>query len=181
MMRRFITLQLFLNGFICLAFGKQYELDILEVEWNTTTPDLVDVKLKPVQPTRGVYGVSGYIEFKDDIDMDKTLAQVKIYYSSNGISFQLSPFRIPEQALTTGMNGPYKQYLMDGMVDCCENAPLSDTFATPLTKRVMKCENCLFPSDNLPPTLRLGYYRLVILLYNDLDLSLSILLKLDLA
>ncbi|XP_005179482.2 uncharacterized protein LOC101895361 [Musca domestica] len=166
---------------MCVAVGKQYELDILEVEWNTTTPDLIDASLKPVQPSRGVYGVSGFIEFKEDIDMDNTLAQVKVYYSSTGMNYQLSPFRVPEQTFATGMNTPYKQYLMDGLAECCENAPFADTFVSPLTKRVMTCENCLFPSENFPPTLRLGYYRLTILLYNDLDFILSILLKLDLA
>ncbi|XP_061400972.1 uncharacterized protein LOC133336707 [Musca vetustissima] len=180
-MGAFITTLLLLCGSICAAMGKHYELDILEVEWNTTTPDLIDARLKPVQPSRGIYGVSGYIDFKEDVNMDDTTAEVKVYYSSTGMNYQLSPFRVPEQSFTSGMNTAYKNYLMEGLAECCEDSPQAETFTSPLTKRKMICENCLFPSDNFPPTLRLGFYRLIILLYNDLDFTLSILLKVDLA
>lgn len=137
--------------------------------------------MRPVQPTRGIFGASGYIDFKEDINADKGVAQLKVFYSSNGISYQLTPFRVPQISITKALNGPYKEYLMDAMDECCTGAPVETKFVSPLNKRLIECENCIFPSDNFPSGLRPGYYKLLIFLQDAtlLDVMFTILLKLE--
>ncbi|XP_075153243.1 uncharacterized protein LOC142226887 [Haematobia irritans] len=179
-MSRSIRILLIVQLIISLSEGK-YDIDIIEVDWNITTTDAIDIKLKSVQPKRGIFAINGYIELKEDVRLEASLSQVKIYYSSRGQVFQLSPFRVPEQTATSTMNGPYRIYVMDRMQECCENAPYGDIIESPITKRKVTFNNCQFPTDTIPPTMRLGYYRLVIMVYGDIEFNLSILLKLDLA
>ncbi|XP_075162418.1 uncharacterized protein LOC142235078 [Haematobia irritans] len=179
-MSRYIQILLIVYLIISLVEGK-FDIDIIEVDWNITTNNAIDIKMKSVQPRRGIFAVKGYIELKEDLDLEASLSQVKIYYSSRGQVFQLSPFRVPEQTLETTMNGAYKIYLMDRLHECCDNAPYGDPIESPVTKRKINFNNCLFPTDTFPPTMRLGYYKLVIMVYQEVEFNLSILLKVDLA
>uniref|UniRef100_A0A1I8P3J0 Uncharacterized protein n=1 Tax=Stomoxys calcitrans TaxID=35570 RepID=A0A1I8P3J0_STOCA len=139
-----------------------------------------DISLEGVERTRGIFGGSGYMELKEDIDTDVSMARVQIFFSSTGFNFQKSPFRIPDQNFTSVLNGAYRLYLMDELKKCCIDSPYFEVFTSPLTKRRIECENCLFPSTNIPPALRLGYYRIFLTVYKGVNFTICALLRLAL-
>ncbi|KAM7356625.1 uncharacterized protein ACRADG_002281 [Cochliomyia hominivorax] len=177
----FIGILLCLTYFVVATKAKsQYIVDIIDVEWNITTTNNCDMYWKLSQPTRGIFAISGYLDFKEDINTDKATGKVDIYYSSNAITYMLTPFRIPPTIFTDGVNFLYKHFLMDTMLDCCENAiNFEDKFVAPLTKRRMTCENCELKSDNFPSHLRPGFYRMVGTSVGEIVFGLTITMKLE--
>lgn len=167
--------------FFSLKFQKpQYNLDIIDIEWNVTTKNL-DMEWAISQPTRGVFAVTGFMDFKEDINTDNAKGWVNIYYSSNAVSYMLTPFRVLPTVFTDGVNFLYKNYLMDEMKKCCENPiDFEDKFVQPLTKRRMVCENCLLPSDNFPTSMRMGFYKIVGVSVGEIGFALTLTVHLEL-
>ncbi|XP_075160448.1 uncharacterized protein LOC142233422 [Haematobia irritans] len=163
----------------CKSIIKPYTVDVLEMDWNITTTDFIAMNFKVVQPSRGIFAFSGYFDLKEDMAIEKSLMQLKVYYSSNDMHYQLTPFHHHEQTVLDYLNGPYTLYTMDTLKECCENAPYADKFVTPLKKFTMKCEKCEFPTQNFPPAMRLGFYRVVLMFYNEAEFTISILVKLE--
>ncbi|XP_075148362.1 uncharacterized protein LOC142222231 [Haematobia irritans] len=162
----------------CKSIIKPYTIDVLEMDWNITTTDLIAMNFKVVQPSRGIFAFNGYIDVKEDLAIEKSRMQVKVYYSSNDMHYQLTPFHIHEQTVLDYLNGPYTLYTMDALKECCENSPYADKFVTPLKKFTMKCEKCVLPTKNSPPAMRLGFYRMVLMFYNEVEFNISLLIKL---
>ncbi|KAI8115604.1 hypothetical protein CVS40_12233 [Lucilia cuprina] len=48
----------------------QYIVDVIDIEWNVTTKNKCDMEWQISQPTRGTFAVSGFFEFKEDINTD---------------------------------------------------------------------------------------------------------------
>ncbi|XP_023302577.2 uncharacterized protein LOC111684596 [Lucilia cuprina] len=158
----------------------QYIVDVIDIDWNVTSTNNCDMEFRISQPTRGIYAVSGFIEFKEDINTENATAWVHIYYSTNAISYTLTPFHISPTVLTNIMNFLYKNYLMDSVKECCENPiDFENKFVSPLTKRRLICENCLMKSDNFPSHLRVGFYKLEGKTAGEIDFALTLTIKLD--
>lgn len=154
-------------------------MEFVDVNASSTTPDILDTSLRKVRISRGVFGFSGFINMKQDFDTDLQTYEVQVYYSSNGISYALSPFRIPPTPMTKVMNKEYKLYAKDALDKCCTNAPQFDRFVSPMTARNMICENCQLFTTNFPSVLRSGYYKLVVRIYERPNVTIIMLGKID--
>ncbi|XP_023302578.2 uncharacterized protein LOC111684597 [Lucilia cuprina] len=158
----------------------QYIVDVIDVEWNVTSNNNCDMAWQISQPTRGTFAVTGFLDFKEDINTDNAKGWVNIYYSSNAISYMLTPFRIPPTVFTDGVNFLYKNYLMDSVKECCENPiDFEDKFVQPLTKRRMICENCLLPSDNFPSHMRMGFYKMEGISAGEIAFAMTLTVKVE--
>ncbi|XP_065361933.1 uncharacterized protein LOC135955510 [Calliphora vicina] len=159
----------------------EYEVDVLDIEWNVTTPENFDMEWDITQPQRGIFAISGFADFKKDINTDKAKGLVNIYYSPNAVSYMLTPFRIPMTIFTDGMNFLYKVYMMEEMKNCCEDAiDFEGTFVAPLTKRRMVCVKCLCnPKDNFPTYMRTGFYKFEGISYGEIAFAVTLTVKLE--
>ncbi|XP_046808409.1 uncharacterized protein LOC111684595 [Lucilia cuprina] len=158
----------------------QYIVDVIDIEWNVTTKNKCDMGWQISQPTRGTFAVSGFFEFKEDINTDNAKGWVNIYYSSNAISYTLTPFHIPPTGFTNIMNFLYKNYLMDSVKECCENPiDIENKFVPPLTKRRLICKNCLMQGDNFPSHMRMGFYKMKGVTVGEMDFAMTLTVKLE--
>ncbi|KAM7355531.1 uncharacterized protein ACRADG_001560 [Cochliomyia hominivorax] len=160
--------------------NSQYIVDIIDIEWDVTTTNNCDMNWKLSQPTRGVLAMSGFIDFKENINTHKAIGKLDVYYSANAITYMLTPYRMPDATLTDYINIYYKDFFMDSALECCEN-PINfqDQFTSPLTKRRIICENCVIRADNFPTHMRLGFYRYLITFVGELGFKMIITVKLE--
>lgn len=135
---------------------------------------------KVSQPTRGIFAFSGIWDIKEDINTDKAKGQIDVYYSKNGITYTLTPFRVPPLVYTDCFNNIYPLYLKDTVSECCENSiEFEDKFISPLTKRRMICKDCIMSAENLPSHLRPGFYRLVGTTVGEIAFEISFIVNLE--
>ncbi|XP_073841891.1 uncharacterized protein [Musca autumnalis] len=159
----------FLIGLTCSASA--YVLDFYDISASSATPDIMDVYFKQVRISRGIYGFSGFMEVKQEFDTDVTKYKLDVFYSSNGLSYSLTPFRISPTPVTSVMNKEYLIYLKDMFDKCCTNA-FPYPFFSPMTIRNMTCENCQFASNNFPTVLRVGFYKAVVSIYDKPNVTI---------
>lgn len=154
-------------------------MEFVDINATSTTPDILDISLRRVRISRGVFGFSGYFAVKEDIDTDVQLYGVTVYYSSNGQSYALSPLRIAPTPLTTVMNNEYNLYMREFVDECCNNTYQYKRFVSPMTVRNVTCENCQFSAKNYPTVLRPGYYKMVLYIFDKPNVTVVVLLKIE--
>ncbi|XP_073840186.1 uncharacterized protein [Musca autumnalis] len=173
---------LYIIGFPYPAIiGKNnYNVELLDMNTKSSTPDIFDIKLTRARASRGIFGFSGVIDFKEDIDTDQALVELRVYYSPpNGFAYSLTPFHIGPTTMTRSLNNEYKLYIKDTLVECCTNSLDEKLFVSPLKARYMECENCQFHTENLPTSLRLGHYKLMLLVYEKPGMNCTIVVNLE--
>lgn len=143
------------------------------------TPEIFDINLQKKRASRGIFGFSGYIDFKVETDTDKAVVELNVYYSANGFTYTRSPIHIGPSSMTKVLNKEYKLYIEDTFVDCSTNAMNDYHFVSPLSARYMNCTNCQFKTNNIPTSLRLGYYKLILLVYDKPNINCTFLIKLE--
>lgn len=168
--------------FLNLLYPSQpdWTFDLISVSVENHTPEKVFVELSITRPSRGIFGLSGSIDFKDDIT-DDFLISVSLFYSATGGSdFYRSPFNIPESRMSKFLNDFYKDMIMESFMKCGENAPeTEDKFVEPLKKGIIKLKDCLISNKNMPSKMRSGYYKVIIKYRNLAEGVVEVLAKIE--
>ncbi|XP_073822223.1 uncharacterized protein isoform X2 [Musca autumnalis] len=174
---------LFLIAFIGYVQADQsfrkYSMEFLDVNASSTTPDICEIYFRKDFISRGVYGYTGFIDVKRDIDTDSSFLEMNVYYSSNALTYTLTAFRIQSMTITKAMNNVYKLYLKDSYDQCCTNSPQFDSFVSPMTTRYMLCEKCQLSLTNYPTALRPGFYKYIIRVRDEPNITINFLVKLE--
>lgn len=175
-----LSLQLYSIMEVC-SDNKMWTYEVLDVKTGTSDPNIIDIDFKTERKSRGVYSVSGYMEFKIDAD-DSLIVEGILYRSSNGANledYKKVPLSIDNETLTVTMNKYYKEFVMESLKDCAENFPYFEEFEPPLTKRYIKLNKCLVSTDPLPSHMSNGYYRLLIKLHGPVEVFADLYLKIE--
>lgn len=155
--------------------------ELLEINCINNTPDLYNWNWHLKRVARGHFVIDGDITVGKDLT-DDTIVYAELFYSPFGQHFFRTPFHIPNVTLSDFYNKFYKDLCLDSLSECATNQPLkdkSDVFVAPLTKRIMKFENCVFSTENLPSHMKSGYYKANIAFTNEVDTVIQTLIKVE--
>uniref|UniRef100_A0A1A9X5P0 Uncharacterized protein n=1 Tax=Glossina brevipalpis TaxID=37001 RepID=A0A1A9X5P0_9MUSC len=155
------------------AENPPWKFDVLDVTFEVQNTDIFEMEAKITQPTRGVYAVSGVLNFKEDIT-DECHMELQLLYSKTGTgnSYSPTPFRLQKMNTTEFMNWPYKDYLLDTLRTCAENfVELEEDipFVAPVKKTRVVLNECKFNSDKLPTVMKNGFYKMEIRVYDQIE------------
>lgn len=125
---------------------------------------MVDFKLRTSKISRGVYGIEGYFDVKQDIDdtlfFEAELFRSKLYGPL--AYYSKLPMKVANTTLSNLMNEYYKQFVMNTLVNCTDQAPyFEDEFVPPITKRLMEFTQCRVSEEELNFQMNNGYYKFV--------------------
>ena len=144
-------------------------------------PDLFYINLYLKRIARGRFVLDGTINVGVDLT-DETIIYTEVFYSPTAQNFVRTPITIPSVPLSQYMNTFFKDIGLETLNDCATNPPLrnaSETFVSPLTKRIMILENCTFENDNAPSHLRPGFYKINYELRNQVESKIIALAKME--
>ena len=126
---------------------------------------MVESEINITYISRGVYGLSGYLDLKVDM-YDNNTAEVYLERSRESLSGQYfkTPYALPKMPISQMFNTAYKDLMMESLHKC-SNAPYFDVFKVPLKKDNYVFTNCRYETDNVPNIMGEGYYKLHVIVY----------------
>lgn len=160
---------------------KTWTYDIIDVKTGSSNHDLLDIDMKVERISRGSYGVTGFVDIKEDAD-DRVIVEGLLFRSSNGANieeYKKMPMQIANETLTFTMNKFYKQYVMDSLSKCSPDAPVFEEFVVPLEKRNIRINKCVISTESLPSHMSDGYYRLLFKIYGPLEAFVDFYFKIE--
>lgn len=144
-----------------------------------TKGDTVNFHLETVRISRGVNGVSGWVEIFKDIEKDDLIFEGYVsYHTMLSDTYMKTPFTIPKTNMLDGMNVYYHDYI-DATNECVvtKNAPTFDKFEFPLTARRVEFRNCIMTTKNLPRHLKPGMYKIYATSVGIMEASFEVIFK----
>lgn len=136
--------------------------DLIDIQIHNGDLSVMEFNLTVVKIKRGEYAMNGWLDIRQDMD-DSLFLEMKFFTSQTGgpnAVWKKMSMEMRNSSLTTFMNKHYKTMVMESLKECTENAPVFDEFEAPLTKRLIKINNCIFKSDNMPAQMAKGFYKL---------------------
>ena len=162
-----------------VAGDNQWAYELQDVKCVSENKDLYDCQFEVLRKSRGVFGLSGYMDIKFDAD-DSLIVEGYIYRSMGmAQSYYKMPFDIANETLTEVMNKFYIPLIMDDIKDCSVDAYNSETFEPPLTKRKIILDKCLISTDKLPSHMSEGNYRLDIYFHGPCESRFELYFKIE--
>ncbi|KAM7344646.1 uncharacterized protein ACRADG_011289 [Cochliomyia hominivorax] len=144
---------------------KSWTYEFTDIKTTTTNADLFEAELEIVRVARGIFGFSGYVNIKEDLD-DSVIVEANFYRDKYcDEDYEIQPYSVSNTSLTSAMNDFYKPYVMDGLEECATDAPFFEEFVAPLTKRCLVMNECKMSNENLPSHMDDGCYLVSINLY----------------
>ncbi|XP_013100041.1 uncharacterized protein LOC106082213 [Stomoxys calcitrans] len=161
-------------SFLRITNGASWTYDIESIKIDNKTPDVIFVSIEKKMISRGNYTTCGKIELKEDLT-DELLFEARLYYSPNGLrgSYINTPFQAPKTPLSVVLQRVYIPTAMETMLECGQNFPYLEKIELPFAKRIMTWDDCFISSENLMSHMKSGFYRAIIKLSNQADITVQ--------
>ncbi|XP_075169646.1 uncharacterized protein LOC142241737 [Haematobia irritans] len=137
--------------------------DLISLKSENSIPDVMTIDLAVKQVSRGTYRAVGTVEILQDLD-DDFQVESQLFYSSTGMpnSYVRCAISIQKSTLSVFINEFFSKMVMNQLRNCTNDALyFENTFRPPLTKRIIKFDNCWASNEDLPSHMRSGYYEVL--------------------
>lgn len=163
-----------------VAGDHDWTYELQDVNCESDNKDLYDCHFEVLRISRGVFGLSGYVDFKFDAD-DSLITEAYLYRSSvmPPQSYFKMPYDIVNATLTEIMNKFYIPIIMDDIQDCTVDSYNSKVFKPPLTKRKILIDKCLLTTDKLPSHMSEGNYRMNVNFHGPIEARFELYFKIE--
>ncbi|XP_017077708.1 uncharacterized protein LOC108112381 [Drosophila eugracilis] len=153
---------------VLLSYGtaRKWDYEPLSITTYSSDDELMKIDVKIERVSRGVYGVTGRIEWNYDTT-DKTMVEGIVLRSSSGeeSDYKLLPWAIPSQSLYDHMNTYYKEVSMKNFKHCSNVPQFEGQFQPPMPKMTYIGNKCVIDGDGLPDMIPQGYYKIILKCY----------------
>ncbi|XP_075167087.1 uncharacterized protein LOC142239205 [Haematobia irritans] len=156
------------------ACEQDWYFELESVNSTTTNPQLAELIVDVIRINRGQYAFSGTfvtnIEFNDTTKVD-----VDMFYSSSGKDedYSHAPSKAKNMPFSHFMSFYYKEFLMNNLNSCAENAPKFDKFLPPLPKQSIRMDKCLLTTEGFSNIMENGKYKFLVAIHSP-SVGLSI-------
>ncbi|XP_037955218.1 uncharacterized protein LOC119685091 [Teleopsis dalmanni] len=139
-----------------------WSCEIHSVSIYKSSTEYLDTDIKTERISRGKYGFSGFVDFKQDTSDKWTIRSnfTRSIYGTN--KFIPTPYQTPKMKFHSFIAGPYKRFAMSTLRNCTKNGiEFEGNFVPPVTKRRMIFHKCRVNVDNWP-YFAAGYYKIFV-------------------
>ncbi|XP_034114520.1 uncharacterized protein LOC117574710 [Drosophila albomicans] len=140
---------------------RNWDYEFLNFKPTSSDENLLNVSSRFENGELGKPAISGYIDWKYDVD-ENTMTEMKIYYSQNGRESTYSelPYTIPKMSYYDFLD-QYWMKLIYPFFEDCSNLPSFDKFVPKWPKTTYLFDKCRPEPTSAPETMPRGYYRVV--------------------
>lgn len=160
--------------FLSFSNQKTWTYEFTDIVFTTTNPDIVEADLEVVRISRGVFGFSGFVNFKEDLE-ESVIVEANFYRDKYcDKQYEIQPYSVSNTTLPKAMENYYKSYLMDSLKDCATDAPIFEDFEPPLSSRCVVLDKCQISTENLPSHMDDGCYLVSVNMYGNAVLKIDV-------
>nr|XP_016940562.1 uncharacterized protein LOC108017904 isoform X2 [Drosophila suzukii] len=142
--------------------ARRWEYELMSVETYSSDESLMKIDVKVERVDRGVYGVTGSVNWNYDTS-DETMVQASVFKSNSGdeSDYKSLPWAIPAQSLYEHMNTYYKDVSMKNFKHCSNVPQFEGKFQPPIQKQIYSGDKCVINCDGLPDIVPPGFYKII--------------------
>ncbi|XP_017014790.2 uncharacterized protein [Drosophila takahashii] len=143
--------------------ARKWDYEPISIATYSSDDSLIKLDVKIERVARGVYGVTGRINWNYDTS-DKTMVEATVSRSDSGdeSDYKLLPWAIPPQSLYDHMNTYYKDVSMKNFKHCSNVPQFVGKFQPPLPKMIYSGDKCVIDGDGLPDIMPPGFYKVIL-------------------
>ncbi|XP_037942909.1 uncharacterized protein LOC119675773 [Teleopsis dalmanni] len=153
------------------------DVEFISVKGSSSNNDIFETNMKLERIKRGVYALSGLMDFKEDTT-DEWMVEIVVLKSRYGNNpYKPTAIKAPKDTLHNNINGVYKRFFMNYTRECAPKAPqIVGKFVPPLTKRRILFTRCIVTTKYFPP-MEPGYFKFISKFSGRVNASWEVLAK----